>query len=94
MIEILHTFQDIDLTCYLSRLLIPSELDGTYKFLASANSPYISAYENNVDEYSIVIDKDERLERLLLEPKTAIFSSVQHVILSQEYKKCLVNWIQ
>ena len=59
--------------------------------MASANSPYLSAYENNVDESSIVSDKDERLKRLLLEPKTALFSSTQYVILSQEYKKCLVS---
>ena len=71
--------------------MIPGKLDGTYKFIASPNSPYLSAYQNNVDESSIVINKDERLKRLLLEPKTALFSSVQYVILSREYKDCLVN---
>ena len=73
------------------RLLIPSANDGVSIFLTSPKSPYINAFQNNVDESSIVSDKNERLKRLLLEPKTAVFSSVQHVILSQEYKKCLVS---
>ena len=75
------------------RLILADESNVATKLIMKAkhDSPNYQVNQNNVDENSIVHSKEERIEILLNEPKTAVYCYNGFVIASDAYKNCKVG---
>ena len=75
------------------RLILADESNVATKLIMKAEhgSPNYQVNQNNVDENSKVHSKEERIEILLNEPKTAVYCYNGFVIASDAYKNCKVG---
>ena len=75
------------------RLLTPSKTSGTTQSLTLApeDSIYNKVFQNNVDDKSYTPDPDVSFQRILKEPKTALWTQQAYALESKEFQNCMVS---